>query len=593
MKRMLILARAVAAAFLGHTTPSHRGPAAGDRLADVRRWQRRPDGPPRRSSPRTGCTGPSSSSPGGSERPATSSHGPQIALAPPPATRSAATRSTTSTSPPSPHDEAARQVCDSRVHAHRDGVSTSGTSPTPRAHANADVWGRSSATAATTRAGARRNRLARRPAAAARLRRVPPPPRSLRCARPTRCRRPHRLPDLRKLVTQAQGHGGGWVPLVFHHVCDACDAESVTPDTLSAFLDWLQGQAGNGVSVQTVHDVIGGGEAPPVCGPDRPRRRATCFKPLPRARQNADGVPDCWQSAGRGRTLGARPCDRCPLGDIRRAGHDLDFTCGDRRLLSRQDLGQCAPPATPGHTYTVSACTRGRGDAVRALLSKRPGRVDLLGPVAAPGAGGVLHPRQLHDSAAAERRAGPLAALSLRSTGSVTVDDMNLTDGGPTDSPPVVAITSPVDGATVTDRPDPGGCDGRRPGRAGAVPPRRRGPRLPRGRPDVPVELGLDDCGPGSTCADGDRDRQHRSRHDLGAGACHGVELAAADDVDHGAGGRPAATGTVTIKATAADDGQVAPVRFLLDGVSLGSRVAGQAFQWKWDTSTASPARTR
>ena len=50
-----------------------------------------------------------------------------------------------------------------------------------------------------------------------------------------------------------------------------------------------------------------------------------------------------------------------------------------------------------------------------------------------------------------------------------------------------------------------------------------------------------------------------------------------------------AVTGTVTIKATAADDGQVARVRFLLDGVSLGSRVAGQAFQWKWDTSTASP----
>ena len=45
---------------------------------------------------------------------------------------------------------------------------------------------------------------------------------------------------------------------------------------------------------------------------------------------------------------------------------------------------------------------------------------------------------------------GLSAALSLRSTGSVTVDDMNLTDGGPIDSPPVVAITSPVDGATVT-----------------------------------------------------------------------------------------------------------------------------------------------
>jgi hypothetical protein len=57
------------------------------------------------------------------------------------------------------------------------------------------------------------------------------------------------------------------VIVVMHHVCDGCDAESISPGLLSSYLDWLQSQAGNGVSVQTVHQVIGGAEA--VSSPQR------------------------------------------------------------------------------------------------------------------------------------------------------------------------------------------------------------------------------------------------------------------------------------------------------------------------------------
>jgi peptidoglycan/xylan/chitin deacetylase (PgdA/CDA1 family) len=73
--------------------------------------------------------------------------------------------------------------------------------------------------------------------------------------------------DIRGLVTQAQQHGGGWVQIVFHHVCDSCDAYSVTPANLTSFLDWLKGQVdGGAVVVKTVNEVIGGSLKPAVAG---------------------------------------------------------------------------------------------------------------------------------------------------------------------------------------------------------------------------------------------------------------------------------------------------------------------------------------
>lgn len=75
------------------------------------------------------------------------------------------------------------------------------------------------------------------------------------------------LADIESLVTQAESVGG-WQPIVFHHVCEnACDPYSVTPETLSAFLAWLQTQP---VSVQTVAQVIGGAVSPPVTAPAVP-----------------------------------------------------------------------------------------------------------------------------------------------------------------------------------------------------------------------------------------------------------------------------------------------------------------------------------
>jgi peptidoglycan/xylan/chitin deacetylase (PgdA/CDA1 family) len=65
-------------------------------------------------------------------------------------------------------------------------------------------------------------------------------------------------------ITQTEKAGGGWVQLVFHHVCAGCDVYSISPANLTALLDWLQPRAASGTVVKTINDVIGGPVKPPV-----------------------------------------------------------------------------------------------------------------------------------------------------------------------------------------------------------------------------------------------------------------------------------------------------------------------------------------
>jgi peptidoglycan/xylan/chitin deacetylase (PgdA/CDA1 family) len=76
------------------------------------------------------------------------------------------------------------------------------------------------------------------------------------------------LSDLQTYVTNAETHGGGWVILVFHGICDnSCtSSNSLSPSIFTAFLDWLAPRSANGTVVRTVGQVMGGSAAPP--GPD-------------------------------------------------------------------------------------------------------------------------------------------------------------------------------------------------------------------------------------------------------------------------------------------------------------------------------------
>jgi endoglucanase len=65
-------------------------------------------------------------------------------------------------------------------------------------------------------------------------------------------------------VTAAEQSGGGWVQLVFHQLCNQCDAYSITPADFTALLDWLKPRAATGTVVKTTAEVIGGPVQPPV-----------------------------------------------------------------------------------------------------------------------------------------------------------------------------------------------------------------------------------------------------------------------------------------------------------------------------------------
>lgn len=73
------------------------------------------------------------------------------------------------------------------------------------------------------------------------------------------------LADLQASVTDAETHGGGWVPLVFHGICDnRCTNENtVTTATFTAFLDWLAPRSANGTVVRTVDQAMSGSSNPP------------------------------------------------------------------------------------------------------------------------------------------------------------------------------------------------------------------------------------------------------------------------------------------------------------------------------------------
>jgi peptidoglycan/xylan/chitin deacetylase (PgdA/CDA1 family) len=72
------------------------------------------------------------------------------------------------------------------------------------------------------------------------------------------------LATIEGYVTAAENNGGGWVQLVFHHLCDQCDAYSISPANFIALLDWLQPRAATGTTVKTTAEVVGGPVQPPV-----------------------------------------------------------------------------------------------------------------------------------------------------------------------------------------------------------------------------------------------------------------------------------------------------------------------------------------
>src|SRR4051794_36275309 len=268
--------------------------------------------------------------------------------------------------------------------------------------------------------------------------------------------------DIRSLVTQAQQHGGGWVQIVFHHVCDTCDAYSVTPANLTSFLDWLKGQVdGGSVAVKTVNDVIGGSLKPAVAAPPPPAPAPAGVNGLvnPGLENSADGSgPTCWQQSGYGTNTAtfARVSD-AHTGSWAERITMTSRTSGDRKLLSTMDLGECSASVTPGNAYTLSAWYK--SDVPSTLVAyyrnASGGWLYWGGSPPLAAASGWTRGTWAAGNAPADATAVSFG-LAIATPGSLTTDDYALVDTSSAPPPPadttapVATLTAPADGATVT-----------------------------------------------------------------------------------------------------------------------------------------------
>ncbi|MEH0843238.1 polysaccharide deacetylase family protein [Micromonospora sp. CPCC 205711] len=245
------------------------------------------------------------------------------------------------------------------------------------------------------------------------------------------------LATLQGYVTQAEQHGGGWVQLVMHHVCDGCGEDyEVSPATLASFLDWLALRADAGTTVKTVDEVIGGVLQPGVPGP-------SLAAPTPgELVQNAslesatnNGLPSCFQYGGLGTNTYAwtRTTD-AHSGSYAQQLTVSAWTSGDRKLVTRQDAGSCAPPAVAGHTYRAGVYYRGSwgaGSRAQLVLYYRTAAGSWVywatGPVVPASGSWVATPAYLTPPVPSGATALSFG-LALVGTGSLLTDDYTLID---------------------------------------------------------------------------------------------------------------------------------------------------------------------
>lgn len=187
------------------------------------------------------------------------------------------------------------------------------------------------------------------------------------------------LAEIQTMVTQAQANGGGWVQLTFHHIGTGIDPSSgvkdpltVSTDTFNQFADWLADQAAtnttNPVQVKTVKEVIGGTTNPLVAAPPPPAPQTTgnLIKNPSLETPGLAGavVPRCWQGGGFGTNTRTFSTVTPGHAGTATAAEQLvvsGYTNGDGKLLPTLDTGECAPSATPGHTYLAKAWYRSTG----------------------------------------------------------------------------------------------------------------------------------------------------------------------------------------------------------------------------------------
>lgn len=237
------------------------------------------------------------------------------------------------------------------------------------------------------------------------------------------------LTDLKNYVLRAEEAGGGWVPIVFHHLCGPCNPPqtySTAPATLSAFLDWLAPRASRGTTVATMDAVIGGVLRPPVSWPPAQLLR----NPSLEADANGDGTPDCWQRGGFGsNTFTWTRTQDAHGGSWAQQVRITQISSGDRKLITRQDDSSCTPPVTAGHHYRITAWYKATTSVrFKAYYRNSAGAWDYWaqGPLL-PARTSYTFAEWTTPAAPSEARALSVG-LSIDRVGTLTMDDFALSD---------------------------------------------------------------------------------------------------------------------------------------------------------------------
>jgi peptidoglycan/xylan/chitin deacetylase (PgdA/CDA1 family) len=258
--------------------------------------------------------------------------------------------------------------------------------------------------------------------------------------------------DLQQLVLDAETSGGGWLPLVFHHVCDGCSTNAISPATLTAFLDWLAQRRANGTEVRTVREVLAAEVKPGVAAPLPAVSANLIMNPsLEIGGEEDASSPDCWSQRASGVSTGTLSATTDAYqGATAQQLAVTSFTDGTRRLATRIE---CALPAQGGHSYRVSAwykadvspqfvvtyrTSTGAWKSLEQSPSLPPSPVYIQG---------------LYTTSPLPADAtGISIGLGLSAVGTLTMDAFDAVDAlAPLgDAPPTVAVTGLAEGATVT-----------------------------------------------------------------------------------------------------------------------------------------------
>jgi peptidoglycan/xylan/chitin deacetylase (PgdA/CDA1 family) len=175
------------------------------------------------------------------------------------------------------------------------------------------------------------------------------------------------LTTLEQLVTGLERSGGGWLPLVFHHICTTsrCSSLPVRLSVVSAFAKWLAPRRSIGTVVETVGQVIGGPVRPMVTQPPAARHGVInaaldklsdsgAVDPTVEAPSNSVPFPLCWMKADYGQN--AVTWKRIA------GGHDgpwamrltmTSYRSGAAKLIQQFDTGQCSIPVVAGQSYDL------------------------------------------------------------------------------------------------------------------------------------------------------------------------------------------------------------------------------------------------